>query len=321
MVKLPNADNSSKVLHCYYLIAKVHDHLGDHIKNVNVLKTAFNLSVDRNNEEAQFCICLELLDKEVDENFYIDWLNNAVRLIKEKVKGPFLAIMHLKLATRHLKSGKHKDGLASLQEAFDIKLDNTMVCDVVIRESTVACYVEVAMNLLLTGKCKLAKKAVDRATKIAESLPEFIQHFSVFLCYVLTGRILNEMQEYDAAIDSLGHALLQHPKLSHDVIDKSAELECRLELAKAYWFKESYEKALTSHYDALSVVKDISPEGSEVEGDLYLAVAGIAAKMKNKTLVVNNLRLAYKMYSKILGRNHPTTEQCYIEYARALINC
>ena len=34
--------------------------------------------------------------------------------------------------------------------------------------------------------------------------------------------------------------------------------------------------------------------------------------MKNKSLAVNNFRLAYKMYSKILGSKHPLTEQCYI---------
>jgi tetratricopeptide (TPR) repeat protein len=211
--------------------------------------------------------------------------------------------------------------VASLKKAFNITLDQILLGDVNSRNSIIEWYSEIVRTLVEVGKFKLAGEAIERATEIAESLPECRKHPSIFRCHVLKGRIFNEMREYDAAIESLGHALLQLPKLSRDVIDKFEELECRLELAKAYWFKESYEKALTSYYDTLSVVKDIFPEGNLVEGDVYLAVAAIASKIKNKSLVVNNLRLAYKMYSKILGRNHPKTELCYIDYARALINC
>ena len=128
------------------------------------------------------------------------------------------------------------------------------------------------------------------------------------------------MHEYVAAIKSLGHALLQVPKFSHDDIYKSQEVLCHVELARAYYFEMSFKKALTSCYDALSMIKDVFPEESEVEGGLYFLVAAIANRMKNKSLAGNNLSLASKIYSKILGSDHFLT-QCYIAYARALINC
>jgi tetratricopeptide (TPR) repeat protein len=257
---------------------------------------------------------------EVDEKLYTELFDSATHAIKEEMQ-PFLKILHLRLAAKKFESGNHDSGLEFLQKAFNITFDQIMLADVYSRNGIIEWYGEIVRILVEVGKFKLAGEVIERATKIAESLPECRKHPSIFRCHVLKGHIFNEMREYDAAIESLGHALLQLPKLSHDVIDKSEEFECRHELAKAYWFKESYEKALTSYYDALSVVKDISPEGSEGEGNLYFAVAAIASRIKNKPLVVNNLRLAYKMYSKILGRNHPKTELCYIEYARALINC
>ena len=250
----------------------------------------------------------------------LEFQNCASRRITERYK-PLRAAILLKLAERQLGSGKSQDGFAFLQEAFNIKLEDTLLDRASLRESTVSCYVAVTRTLVSIEKFKLAKRAVNRATKIAESLPECKQHVSFFYCYSLKGRIHNKMKEYVAAIDCLRDALLQLPKFSPDAIDKPEELECRLNIGEAYFFTKSYQDALTSLYDALSILKDLFPEGSKNEGDLYIFVAAIAYEMKNKSLEVNNLRLAYKMFSKVLGSNHSSTKQCYIAYAGALINC
>ena len=265
------------------------------------------------------CIFLLLIDLDVDESLYMKFIN-ASHLNKEEYN-PMLGMMYSKLAAKQLESGKCKDGLASLHKSLSIELDDTLLSHLTFREGTTTFYLKVAIILVKIGKpINLAKRVIERTAKIAESLPECKQHLYVFRCYSLKGRIHNEMHEYVAAIESLRHALLQLPKFSHDAIDKSEELLCHLELAKGYWFNMSYEKALTSLYDALPIIKDLYPEGSKGEGDLYSFVAAIAKRMKNRSLAVNNLRLAYKMYSKILGSNHSVAELCYIAYARALIN-
>jgi tetratricopeptide (TPR) repeat protein len=177
----------------------------------------------------------------------------------------------------------------------------------------------VAEILAKIRKSKLARRIIDRAAKIAESLPEGGQHYSVFRCYTLKGCIHNQMREYATAIKSLEHALVQLPKVSDEVLDKFEELECRNAIAIAYFYERSYKDALTSMYDALSVIKDLFPEGSESEAELCLWVAVVAQKIKNKSLEVSNLRLTYKMYSKILGETHYKTKLSYIRYAEALI--
>jgi tetratricopeptide (TPR) repeat protein len=314
---------SSFVIMGYCNIAHVHNDAGNNSESVNVIKTALELAADWNDEHAQLFICSTFLNQKVNEKLYMESFHNATRVMKEKyLYKPLLAIMDLKLAEKQLESGKLKDSLASLQEALDIKLDDTMLSHIFVREATVICYTNVVKSLVRIEMPTLAEKIIDRATKIAESLSRCKLHLWLFRCYFLKGFVFNEMREYVAAIESLEHALLvQLPKLCHEFIEKYEEFDCRRELAKAYYFKESYEKALTSDYHALSVIKDVFSEGSEHEGDVYFNVAATASKMKNKSLVVNNLHLAYKMYSKILGRNHPKTELCYIDYARALINC
>ena len=308
--------SSSAVITSYCEVALVHQSLGNNTESVNVLKTALEMETDCNALASS--IFLQLINLDVDENLCMKFIN-ASRLNKEEYK-PMLEMMHSQLAAKQLESGKCEDGLASLQKALSIKLDDTLLTHLIFREGTATFYLNVAIILVKIGKPYLAKRVIERTAKIAESLPECKQHLYVFRCYSLKGRIHNEMHEYVAAIKSLSLALLQLPKFSHDVIHKSEEFVCHMELAKAYWFKTSYEKALTSLYDALSIMKDLFPEGSKGEGDLYSFVAAIANRMKNKSLEVNNLRLAYKMYSKILGCNHSLTEQIYIAYVRALIN-
>ena len=270
---------SIEVLLCYCRIVQVHQQLGNNTESVNALKTALEMEADCNDGLTQCCIFSYLIHLDMDESLYMKCLNGLY--INRKEHNPMLAIMLLKLAAKQLESEKCKDGLVTLEEALNIELEDTLLSHFLIREVSFTDYLEVAIILVNIEKYKLAKRAVGRATKIAESLPKCKQHLYVFRCYSLKGRIDNKMQEYVAAIESLDHALLQLPKLSHDAYDKIEELECYVELAKAYWFETSYVKALTCFYDALFTVKEVFPEGSKIEGNLYRYFAAIANRMKN----------------------------------------
>ncbi len=305
----------------YVLIANVHYQLGNSTQSENCVKKALEVNTPGDEERlfAQSFICAHVANLKLCENIYMELLDFRFTMIEEYKWS--LPILYLKLGLTQLQSGKYDAGLASLNEALDIELEVTLQEMVSIREFTVLCYISMVSTLFQIGKSSLARRAIDRVIKIAESLPESgRQHFWVFRCYTWKGVIHNTMQEFVAAIESLKHALLELSKISHVTNVKSEEFLCRKGIATAYFYQESYQDALTSMYDALSVIKDIFPEGSEDEADSYLWLAKIAHELKNKSLKVNNLRLAYKMFSKILGSNHSMTEQCYITYVRTLIN-
>ena len=295
--------------------------LGNNTQSENCVKKALEVNTPGDEERllAQSFICMNVQNLKLSENICKELLDCSLTTI-EKCKWS-LPILYLNLGSAQLQSGKYDAGLTSLNQAFDIELEVTLQEMVSIRDCTVSCYISMVSTLFQIGKSSLARRAIDRVIKIAESLPELgRQHFWVFHCYTWKGVIHNTMQEFVGAIESLKHALLELSKISHVTNVKSEEFVCRRGIATAYFYQESYQDALTSMYDALSVIKDIFPEGSEGEADSYLWVARIAHELKNKSLKVNNLRLAYKMFSKILGSNHSMTQQCYITYVRALIN-
>ena len=310
------------VIACYVLIANVHHKLGSITQSENCVKSALEVNTHGDQErlyEQSLIVCLEISKLKLSENIYLELLGSGLTMIEEyKWRLP---ILYLKLGSTQLLSGKYDAGLASLNKALDIELEVTLREIANIRECTVSCYISMVSSLFIVGKSNLARKAIDRAIKIAESLPELDrQHLWVFRCYTCKGLIHDAMQQYVPAIEFLKHALLQLPKISLQVNVKSEEFLCRRAIATAYFHEKSYQDALTSMYDALSAIKDPFPEGSEGEADSYLWVAAIAHELKNKSLKVNNLRLAYKMFSKILGSNNSMTQQCYITYVRALIN-
>ena len=310
-----------KVIRCYVLIANVHYQLGNSTQSENCVKKALEVNTpgDEKSLLAQSFICMNVQNLKLSEHIYKELLDCSLTTI-EKCKWR-LPILYLNLGSAQLQSGKYEAGLTSLNQAFDIELEVTLQEMVGIRDCTVSCYISMLSTLLQIGKSSLARRAVDRGIIIAESLPELgRQHFWVFRCYTWKGVIHNTMQEFVAAIESLKHALLELSKISHVTNVKSEEFLCRNAIATAYFYQESYQDALTSMYCAICVIKDIFPEGSEGEAESYLWVARIAHELKNKSLKVNNLRLAYKMFSKILGSNHSMTQQCYITYVRALIN-
>ncbi|CAB4024014.1 tetratricopeptide repeat 28-like, partial [Paramuricea clavata] len=249
---------------------------------------------------------------------YMELLKSCLPVIEKNCRSS-LPILYLTLGSKQVESGKHKACLAFFQEALDIELEITLRSNLTIREVTALCYISMVVTLVNIEKFKLARKAIERAIQLAESLPECRQYLWIFRCYTWKGLIQNKMREYITAIDSLKHALVQLPKISHESYDKFEEFKCHRAMATAHFYVGSYKDALTSLYDALSVIKYLFPEGSEGEAQVFVHVAKVAQKIKNKTLEVSNLRLAYKMFSKVLGENHSQTQVIYIAYARALI--
>jgi tetratricopeptide (TPR) repeat protein len=316
----PSPNGYIYVAQCYCLIGDIHNALGNNTESIKCFKTALEVSTDCDQERSimQCFICVELINLKVDENVYLELLQSSLPVIKGNNRS-FLPLLYSRLGSKQVTSGKYKAGLASFQEALDIELE-IILRNHAIREATVLYYIEMAVTLINIGKFKLARKTIERATQIVESLPECRKHFGIFRCNYWKGRIQIEMREYVAAIDSLKLALLQLPKILHESCDKLEVFACHKAIAVAYFFVGSYKDALTAFYDALSVIKDIFPEGSVAEAQVYLFVAKSAHKMKNKTLEVSNFRLAYKMYSKVLGEAHSQTQITYIAYARALIS-
>ncbi len=320
--KKPNPSRYRNVISCCLLVGNVHYELGNQTEGNKCFTTALKVSADCDQERslAQSLIFLDLISLKVDENVYMELLESSLPVIMKGSCNMFLPPLYLTLGSKQLESGKYGAGLASLQQALDIELDVTLREGIEIRELTVSCYISMVNSLVTIGEFKLARKTIDRAIKIAESLPELgRQHLWIFRCYSMKGHIHNEMWEFATAIELFKHALLHVPKTFDETFDKFEEFECRRGIAISYVEERSFRDALRSIYDALSIIKDVFPEGSVEEGKLYLLVSEVARKMENKSLVLSNLRQAYKMYSHILGKTHVETKQCRIAYARAVI--
>ena len=228
-------NDKSAVILCYCMIALVHNNRGNSAESVNVLRTALEIDTDGSGGVAQSVLYACLIEFGVNESLYMETLNSVACVIKETYK-PFFATMYLRLAAKQLKSGKQEAGLASLQEALNVKLEDILLIDAAVREDIFLYYLQVVRTLVEIGKSNLAKSTIDRATKIMESLPEFRQHSCMFHCFALKGHMHYEMGEYDDVIKCYSHALRQLPKLSHDAFKKCEEFQCRVKLANAYCF-------------------------------------------------------------------------------------
>ena len=272
-------------------------------------------------EECLFGKCLiyrKFIELKIHVNFYVELLERDLRSLNvvEVDEKPFLPIFYLTVASKQLESGKHEAGFASLLAALDIELDVSLQADPAVRQDTVLCYLEMLDGLIKIKKSKFHMKIINRALQFAESLPEHLQSSSLFCCYCWKGIVHNRMQEFASAIQFLEHALTKHSEKAND---KFIEFQCQQQIAFAYYNEGRYKDALTSQYEALSITKDIYPDGSEKEAESFNIAAVIAEKLGNKKLMVSNLRLRCKMYSKVLGQNHPKTQASYLEYVRGLM--
>ncbi|CAB4005667.1 Nephrocystin-3 [Paramuricea clavata] len=181
------------VVQCYCSIVHVHSALGNNTESIKSFKTALEVSADCDQERsfAHGLISFGLLNLEGDENVYMELLNSCLPVIKESYR-LFLPILYLKLGSKQVESGKCKAGLAFFQEALDIELEITLRSNLDIREGTVSCYIAMVETLFDIGKFKLTRKAIERATQVAESLPECRQYLWIFRCYTWKGRIQNK---------------------------------------------------------------------------------------------------------------------------------
>ncbi|CAB4009373.1 Nephrocystin-3 [Paramuricea clavata] len=317
----PSSNGYLNVVECYFIIGRVHYDLGNITESVKCFKTALEVSTDCDQKRslAHSLISVGVLNLKVDENVYVELLKSCLPVIKENYR-LLLPVLYLGLGLKQVESGKYKAGLAFFQEALDIEIEVTLRNNLAFRQTTVSGYIAMGATLFNIEKFKLAGKAIDRAIQIAESLPKLDKrYFLIFRCNYWKGRIQIELRKYITAIDSLKRALLQLPKILNQSSNTFGVFKCHGAIATAYFFVEFYEDSLTSLYDSLSVIRYLFPDGSEDEAEGYVVVAKVAQKMKNKTLEVNNLRLAYKTYSKILGKTHFQTERSYVAYVRALI--
>ena len=222
---------------------------------------------------------------------------------------PSLFVM---LAHINLRSGQYESGIALLRDALAVALNVLLELDEDCLYTMVFYYPFIYKTLVAIGKSEF---------RISESQFKLKQVRWVFHSYFWKGQIHIKNKKYAAAIESLECAIQNVTGIHRLDKDKVVEHQCRYLLAEAYTHVGRYEDALHSLYQVLSMVRKMFPEGSTREAQLLRSVGSIAQKMKNRKLVVNNFRLAYKMYSKVLGENHAQTQACYLNYILALMNC
>ena len=307
----------------YLSLGRVHYTLGNYTDGRDCIEIALDLLENTERDPTYvpkvtlFYVCL--LNMKLEENVYMDLLHRTFRLI-ENHNRVLLPVLHLSVALRQFRSEKLNAGYNSLQKALEIELEDTLTEGAVFRDLCVIKFIETVKLLLNIGDFKFAKRTLDKALKIVESLPQGIKERWMFRCYYFQGVIHMNNREYDLVIKSIEHALLELPKASYHAFDKFEELECLKTIAIASFCQGAYENALSFLYGALPILQNCFPEGSEDEANVHLQLAKVAQKMRNRSLFVNNLRLAYKVLSKVLGEKHPKTQKIYIFYVRALIS-
>ena len=310
----------------YHTVGDLYQNLGNDTESKKCFENALEIlkaSADGEYESKKYlfekCVVyLHFLHWKVDENLCRELLDRCLPVIKENAKW-LLPYLYLTVGSNQLESGKTEEGLAFIQEVLDLDLDDIQRAHADTRGMTVISYNESVLTLIKIGKYKLAKKIIDRALQIAESMTGAEKPPMIVQCYFLKGLIHNSEKEYTSAIKTLQYALeQQRSKVSSEGFDKLAEFRIRSAIATAYYYQRTYKDALD---ELLSIIKDCLVEGSEDEAETYVFVAKIAQKMKIKSLVVRNLQLAYNTCSKVLGEDHPKTRQCHTEFVTASMHC
>ena len=309
----------------YYSVGCLYQNLGNDTESKKCFENALEIlktSTDEEDESEEYLIekCvvyLQCLHLKVDKNLNMELLHRCLPVIKENMKW-LLPILYLTVGSNQLGSGKIEDGLAFIQNAVDLDLDDIQREHADIRGMTVMNHIQMVSALINIGQYKLAKKIISRALQIAESLTGAERPRMTFHCYFLMGCIHINEQEYASGIKSLQHALEQHSKGSKFyILNKLMEFRIRLAIATGHYCQRTYKDALN---ELFSIIKDCLVEGSENEAETYLFVAEIAQKMKIKSLFVRNLQLAYNTYSKVFGDDHPKTRQYYTAFVRACMH-
>ena len=313
-----------KLVRSYQCVGNVHAMLDNDTETKKCLEEALKILNGTECEEDclfEKCVIYVILIKlEINETFYVELLDLSLRsflpVVKE-VQKPLLPVFYLILGSKQVCLGKLKSGMTYLQQALDIELDVSFRSIPVILQTIVSCYIDMLGSLVLKGKSKFCQKIIDKVLNLTESLTKHMQSISLFRCYYWQGVIHNQKQEYVAAIQFFEDALT---KFCVEADDKCVEYECRKAVALAYYHERRYEDSLTSLYEAMSIIRDLDSGESESQAEVFHMAAFNARKLGNRKLTITNLRLAYKMYLKVLGQNHPETEACYLEYVHALMN-
>ncbi len=305
----------------YRCLGNLYENLGNDCESKKCFENALEIlktSTDGEYESKEYlmekcAVYLEILQVKVDENLCMELLDRCLPVVRENAKW-LLPELYLTVGVNQLKTGKKEDGLAFIENVLDLDLDDVQRAHAEVREMAITSHIESVVTLIDTGKYKLAKKIIERALQIAETLPVAKKSRIILKCNFLRGRIQMNEQKYASAIKSLQQAHRQHSKVPREHFKKLMEFSIRWNIATAHYCQRTYKDALN---ELLSIIKDCLVEGSENEAETYRFVAKIAQKMKIKSLVVRNLQLAYNTCSKVLGEDHPKTRQCHTEFVRA----
>ena len=130
-------------------------------------------------------VYIEVLHWKVDKNLNTELLDRCVPLIDKRARW-FLPILYLTVGFNQLESRKVKAGLKFIQNDLDLGLDVTLQAHALIRGMTVLSYCKVIFALIKIEKYELAKKIIDRALQIAESVPNIEKPRIIYHCYFLT---------------------------------------------------------------------------------------------------------------------------------------
>lgn len=237
----------------YLVVGRVHYTLGNYSDGRNSLEKALDLlkgsDCDSTYSPVITVLCVDLLDMKLDENVYMDVLQRTLHLIESRNR-VFSPLLHLSVALRQLESGKFSPGKKSLQKALKIELYDTLKENIYFRGLTLIKFLGTVYLLLNINEFILAERTLDKALQIVESLPQAMKDHWMFECHYFRGKIPINNRDYDSAIKSIEHALLELPKDSHDTLDKCKELKCLQMIAQANFYQGAYKNALSFLYRA-----------------------------------------------------------------------
>ena len=312
--KLVSSDDISS---SYVILGAVYHQLGKNNECKNCFENAVKINSTECNAVSNSLQCLisstqhfDDLDVDVGRNIPVTE-SNFPELF------PYLSVV---VADNNLHSGQYESGIALLRDALEVELNVVLELDNLCLYLIVCSYSSIYESLVSQGESELAQYVADRALQVSESQAKFEQPFWIFHSYFWNGRIHYKNRKYVAAIESLECAIQNVSVLHGLYYGRVLECQCRCLLSEAYTHKGRYEDALHSLYQVLSLVRKMFPDGSQREAKVLLSVGSIAQKMKNRKLVINNFRSAYKMFSKTLGEEHPQTQVSYLTYVQALMN-